>query len=160
MAIRKSVLIIIMSAALFAGACTHKPTGAKGNAPVEAAAPQWSVAGVIKGLKLAKFESMTIGNAFDSYKYLKKKEWTWASLKGGEFTVDFIGWAEPTGEEIKAGLKAKGIDVKFVIEPDGAYYVLMILKLQTGPDGKVSSSPLADTMGILAKIYANDKIDL
>ena len=115
----------------------------------------------IKKGKLANYQSTTIGIAFDSYKYLTKKEWKSESLKSRHFTVDFTGWFGPdtlNDSDIKNGVTGKGINVKFVINTDGSYYVFMVSKIESSSDGKVSVYELQDSAGILANIYADKKI--
>lgn len=116
----------------------------------------------VKTHKLANFQSRTIGGAFDSYKYLTNKEWK-MEQQGGSFTVDFLGWLEPESlndSDVKTGLTSKGIDIKFVIEPNGSYYVFMVSRLEAKSDGKIYISPYEDISGILASIYANKRISL
>ncbi len=126
-----------------------------------AEAPNAGLVNVIKNGKLVNYQSTTIGNAFDSYKYLTKKEWKTESLKSRHFTVEFIGWFEPdilNEKDIKDGVTGRGLDVKFVINPDGSYYVFMVSKIESKSDGKVYGYELQDSTGILANIYANKKI--
>lgn len=118
---------------------------------------------VIKNGKLVNFQSTTIGKAFDSYRYLTKKEWKASVLPSRHITVEFIGWLEPntlSEQESKDGVKGKGINVKFVIEPNGSYYLFMVSKIETKSDGKVNGDELKDSAGILSSIYANKKISL
>lgn len=124
---------------------------------------------VIKKGKLVNYQSTTIGKAFDSYKYLTKKEWKAATLKSRHSTVDFIGWFEPNAwfdsnslsdKDIKNGITGRGINIKFVIEPNGSYYVFAVSKIESKSDGKVYGYELRDIAGILANIYENKKIRL
>ena len=133
----------------------------------EAKTPNAGLVDAIKKGKLANYQSKTIGNAFDSYKYLTKKEWMASTLKSRHITVDFIGWFEPnawfdpnslTDKDIKNGITGRGINVKFVIEPNGSYYMFMVLKIESRSDGKVYGYELQNSAGILANIYANKKI--
>lgn len=115
----------------------------------------------IKNGKLANFQSTTIGNAFDAYRYLTKKEWKAEQQKSGPFTVDFIGWFEPgslNDKDVKDGITARGLEVKFVVEPNGSFYVFMVSMLEIKSDGKAYRNQLTDSAGILANIYANKKI--
>lgn len=117
----------------------------------------------IKEGRLTDYKSKTIGKAFDSYKYLIKKEWKATIFKSKHVTVDFIGWFKPetlSDKDINDGITGRGINVKFVIEPDGSYYVFMVLKIESKSDGKVYGYQLQDSAGILANIYANKKIKL
>jgi len=162
--------ILMLVVIVFSCACTKESPKVSDEQKVEKPA-QSNVAeeatnglvNAIKKGKLVNYQSTTIGNAFESYKYLTKKEWKSESLKNQYITVDFIGWFESdtlNENDIKAGVTGKGLDVKFVINPDGTYYVIMVSKLEAKSDGKVYGSELQDSTGILAKIYANKKISL
>lgn len=115
----------------------------------------------IKKQKLANFQSNTIGNAFDSYRYLSKKEWRDPQLVSGHYTVDFVGWFEPAtvkDEDVKHGVTGRGLEIKFVVNPDGSFYVFMVSTLESKSDGNVYKSQRSDVAGILASIYENKKI--
>ncbi len=117
----------------------------------------------IKKQKLANFQSATIGNAFDSYRYLTKKEWKGEFLKSGHFTADFIGWFEKetlSDKDRRDGVTDKALEVKFVIDPSGTFYLFMISVLEVRSDGKIYRSQLSNTAAVLNNIYANRKIDL
>lgn len=167
---RYFLVSLMIGATVLAGACTkdgkeslNKQNVAKPAEHSDAETPNAGIIKVIKNGRLANFKSATIGSAFDSYKYLTKKDWQAAPLKSGHVTVDFAGWFEPNtlnDRDIKDGVTARGLNVKFVIEPDGSYYVFMVSKLESKSDGKIYSSELQDSAGILASIYANRKISL
>ena len=115
----------------------------------------------LKKNKLADFQGATIGEAFDSYRYLKQKEWKSEELKSGQSVVDYTGWFEArtlNDQAVKAGVAGRGLDVKFVIEASGKYYVLMISMLETRSDGTTSRYRIDNTAGILGKIYDNQEI--
>jgi len=160
----------MIAGTVLAGACAKngKDSPEKQNVEkrahqVDARTPNAGLINVIKDGKLANFKSATIGSAFDSYKYLTKKDWQAAPLKSGHITVDFTGWFEPNtlnDRDVKDGVTARGLNIKFVIEPNGSYYVFMVSKLESKSDGKIYSSELQDSAGILASIYANKKISL
>lgn len=151
-----SLIIIILSLAF--NACSK----AKDEKPLKKAdTPNGGLVEVIKKGKLADFQSVTIGEAFDSYKYLIKKDWKANILKSGHVTVDFTGWFEDSelnDEDIKRGVKEKGLEVKFVIEPNGLYYAFMVSKMELISDGSILKSEYPDINGILKKIYSNEKI--
>jgi hypothetical protein len=118
---------------------------------------------VLKKQKLANYPSDTIGNAFDSYVHLVKKEWKEKPVATGQISIDFVGWLASgtlNDDDVKSGVTAKGIDVTFVVEPNGTYYVLMISKLEAKSDGTVYSAPYNDISRILKSIYSNKKINL
>ncbi len=168
-ALRYLLLLFALVIAICSGACTKDETGSqdKHNAgpsgqPTGAVSTTPGLVNGIKRGKLVNYPSATIGTAFESYKYLTNKEWK-LERQSRYFIVDFIGWFEPgtlNENDIKDGVTGKGLDVKFVINPDGSYYVLMVLKIETRADGKAYRSELQDSAGVLDKIYANKKISL
>lgn len=167
MTVPKALLLSLMiGVSLIFGACAKESTNSADKRNVEKPGAETANAGLVNAIKngkLANHQSTTIGNAFDSYKYLTKKEWKGASLQSGHFTVDFTGWFEPgtvSDNDIKGGVTGSGINVKFVINPDGSYYVFMVSKIESRSDGKVYGDELQDSAGILASIYANKKIGL
>ena len=163
-------VILVLVVIVFSGACTkespkvHDKQNAEKSAQSSGAEKENDgLVNAIKKGQLVNYQSTTIGNAFDSYKYLTKKEWKSESLKNQYITVDFIGWFESdtlNENDIKAGVTGKGLDVKFVINPDGTYYVIMVSKLEAKSDGKIYGEELKNITDILAKIYANKKISL
>lgn len=167
MATRKLFLLsVMMTAILPIWACTKD--GADGpdkqdreKPGQQRGAPNVGLINVIKNGKLANFPSVTIGNAFGSYRYLTKKEWKQTLLKSGHITVEFIGWFEPESlndGDMKNGITGRGLEVMFVINPDGSYYVFMVSLVEAKSDGTVYRNQLHDNAGILTKIYANSKI--
>jgi len=163
------LLLFVLVFAIFLGACTKNETDSQDKQKVGTSGQpngaESTTPGLINGIKrgkLVNYQSATIGTAFDSYKYLTNKEWK-LEQQNRYFIVDFVGWFGPDAlneNDIKNGVTSKGIDVKFVINPDGSYYVLMVLKIEARSDGKVFQNQLADSVGILAKIYANKQISL
>ena len=152
---RKFMMVFILSfmigAVLLVAACTKEPVKT-GDSMID----------FIKNEKLANFPSTLIGNAFDSYKHAKQKSWNKTLYPGGQIAVDFIGWFGPgalSDKDIKDGITDKGIDVTFVVETNGSFYVFMVTRLETRSEGKIQRFPLNDINGILEKIYANKKID-
>ena len=117
----------------------------------------------IRKQKLVNYPSTTIGNAFDTYSHVTKKEWKETSMQKGRIAVDFTGWFNPeksNNNDSKDKISGKGIDVTFIIEPDGSYYVIMVSIIESRPDGKIFRSQSLDIAGMLDKIYANKKIAL
>ncbi len=162
---------MIIGVFLFVASCTKEgaesPDKNINNKPPEiSSAEQPKDSGLVKVIKagrLTNYKSKTIGKAFDSYSYLTKKEWKATALKSKHITVDFFGWFKPeslSGKNVKDGITCRGINVKFVIEPNGAYYVFMVSKIESKSDGKIYGYPLQDINGVLASIYANKKIRL
>ncbi|MDA8104996.1 MAG: hypothetical protein M0Z71_06395 [Nitrospiraceae bacterium] len=165
---RKSFLLpLAIGIILIIGACTKWGADAPGKQNSEnsvhssAEKADVGLVGVLKKKKLANYQSTTIGNAFDSYQYLTKKQWKTASLKSGQTTIDFIGWFGSDAlkdEDIKKGVTGKGLDVMFVIEPNGSFYAFMASMIESKSDGKIDRVQQIDTAGVLAKIYGNQKI--
>ena len=155
---------------VFVGACVKEEAGKSdtqgGNTQGQSSGTETADAGLvdfIKKQKLANFQSTTIGNSFDSYSYVKKKEWKSASLKSGHIAVDFIGWFEPASlseKDIKAGVTSRGLNVTFVVQPDGAFYVFAVTVVESTVDGKTHRVQSLDSAGALDNIYANKKINL
>ncbi|MBF0328886.1 MAG: hypothetical protein HQL10_06985 [Nitrospirae bacterium] len=158
-------LCLLMIALFMIAACT-KDKNDKQDAPksihsnvAETSTPGISAA--IKNQKWPNSQSTTIGTVFDSYKHLTKKEWRESSLKSGHYTIDFSGWFEKNtlnDKDIQDGVIDRGVGVTFVIEPNGAWYVLMVSKLEVKSDGKLYRYEQKDSTAILDKIYANKKI--
>lgn len=168
---RKFILVSLMIClTVFVGACAKEGTDSldKRNAekPGQQSGAETTDAGLvgfIKKQKLVNFQSVTIGNAFESYKHMTKKEWKLEPLKSGHFTVDFIGWFDPgtlSDKDSKDGVIGRGLDVKFVINSDGSFYLFMISMIEAKSDGKEYRHQLNDSAGILDSIYANKKISL
>jgi len=120
-----------------------------------------SMVSLLKDNKLSDYTNLTIGAAFDSYKFLEKKEWKESRSQNGKFYIDFTGWAGslPKGiDSLKSGVSARGVNVKFVVNPGGEYYVTMISKLEARTDGKLNVVPFEDKKRILDAIYLNKEI--
>jgi glycine dehydrogenase subunit 1 len=63
-----------------------------------------------------------------------------------------------TDKDVRNGITGRGLEVIFVVNPDGSYYVFMVSMLEAKSDGNVDRHQLNDIAGILANIYANTKI--
>lgn len=119
--------------------------------------------GVVKNGSLINFQSKSIGNAFDTYSHLTKKEWKTGQLSTGHMTVDFTGWLGSRLRDDKDrqnGITDRGLEVKFVFNLDGSFYLFTIFALDLKSDGTVDRAQLTDISGILANIYGDKKIDL
>lgn len=161
-------IFLLILASLISGAC--KKTGSDvSNKPKEfmsvhgggeqTVAP--SIADTLKTQKLVNFESTTIGNAFDSYKYLTKKEWLNERASDGKLMVRFIGWLEPgkVNENMrKKGITGTGLEVRFEITHDGSYFASAAFRLETQSDGKVNAYEMDNLADVLSKIYANKEV--
>ncbi|AJE04787.1 hypothetical protein GPICK_02960 [Geobacter pickeringii] len=119
------------------------------------------MAAVIQDATLRGYAKATIGEAFGRYRYLKKKEWSETRGARGTFYVDFVGlspagWFDFTAR--RNGIASRGIEVKFVVHPDGSYEVGMVSKVVVKTDGKTYRYPQADVTSILDAVYANREI--
>jgi len=135
----------------------------KQTAPALEGKQQRSLVDFIKGSKLANFPSRTIGDAFESYRHLTGKDWRLEQHKTGQFTVGFLGWFDQKAigdSDRKNGITAKGLDVQFVVERDGKWYLFMMSTIEKGSGGTMRRVPIADTATVLKKIYADEKIEL
>ena len=77
--------------------------------------------------------------------------------------VEFIGWFDPRSLDDKAareGVTDRGLEVTFVVNPDGSYYLFTITVLDKLSDGKMSRVKTLDTNAVLQSVYANKKIAL
>lgn len=121
------------------------------------------MAGVIQKAILPGYPKMPIGEAFGKYGYFKKREWRETRAANGNIFVDFVGYI-PTGlfdfKKRSAGITARGIEVKFVIYPDGAYGLAMMTNVEIRSGGRIYRTPRADAKVVLDAIYANQKLDL
>jgi hypothetical protein len=151
---------------VFAGACVNEDRHdnqkvEKSGQQSEAESAVVGIVDFIKKQKLVNFKSTTIGHAFDSYRYLTKKEWKAAVLQSRHVTVDFTGWFERetlSDKDIRDGITGRALEIKFVIEPNGSFYVFMVSKIESKSDGKVYRFQSDDIAGILDNIYANKNI--
>lgn len=119
------------------------------------------MAGVIQDAKLAGYKDVKIGEAFGKYRHFKKKVWSETRGTNGNYYVDFVG-TTPAGwfdfKSRKEGISSKGIEIKFVIHPNGTYGVGMVSKVEAKTDGKTYRYSLSDINSILDAIYANKEI--
>lgn len=116
---------------------------------------------ILKGVKLAEFPTSTIGNAIDNYKYFVKKEWKETSSTNGRTYVDFTGWFKGNIFDFSAltgGVSARGVSIKFLVNSNGSYGVVMVSRVEIKTDGMFYSYPLDSMREILKSIYDNKEI--
>lgn len=124
--------------------------------------PNFEVLSVFKGKKMADFPSSTIGEAFDRYTFLTKKAWSFQrSPQNKNIYIDFVGWFD--SKSINNGGKkqsttGKGLEIKFVVYPDGSFSAAMASILEMKNDGKRYAYPIDGLNDILTKIYANKEL--
>lgn len=134
----------------------HSPHNTGGNESAD-----FNLVEIVKSKSFAGNASITIGNAFDGYKYFTKKEWKQSPASNGKTYIDFIGWFDTKSIDAKAmkdGVSARGIDVKFAVYNDGSFGVVMVSRLEAKSDGKMYEYLLEDRAAILTKIYGNKEI--
>jgi hypothetical protein len=165
---RKAFLVVAMGAvSLFIAACNKgdadtagpKVEQQQGDGKTDSSKP--GIVAAIRGKTLPDFATATIGEAFDKYRYFDKREWKETRSSNGKTYVDFWGWlnsSSPDAVSAQNGVVASGVQVKFVITPNGEFYVAMISRVEAGADGKEHDYPLEDKKRILEAIYANNKI--
>lgn len=134
-------------------------TGVNGASPAESQ----GMVGVVRDIVMAGYDKTTVGEAFGRYRYFKKKEWNETRSKGGVVYVDFVGlaprgWFDFTSRN--QGIAFRGVEIKFVIHPNGNFDVCMVSKVDVKDDGKIYRYPLNDIGKVLNAIYANKKIKL
>ncbi|MHB8845676.1 MAG: hypothetical protein ACYC7L_13135 [Nitrospirota bacterium] len=168
MIVCRTILVsLVVGLTVIAGACEKKGTDRLEKRNVVSPGSQGQSEKVYSGLvdfirkqKLVNYPSATIGKAFDSYSHLMRKEWKETPLKNGRATVDFTAWFEPAvlnNADHKDGAAGTGIDVTFMVEPDGSFYVFLISKIENGTDGKMHRTQALNIAGVLDKIYSNAK---
>lgn len=116
--------------------------------------------GIVTSQKLPLSNTKTIGAAFSNYRYFKSREWKETRNSAGKVYVDFHGLFanEPIVTSIKDGVSRQGVEVKFVVEPNGNFYVGMVSRIDVMNDGMMLISPLGDGKKIIEMIYNNREI--
>jgi hypothetical protein len=127
--------------------------------PVKPATGEAGLAKAIRNMKLLNYQAKTFGEAVDSYRYFSKKEWKETSSSNGKVYLDFTGWLKSSLFDISK-VSARGVGIKFLVNPDGSYAVVMVSKIIINTDGNVHSDPLPDISAILDKLYGNIEIKL
>lgn len=126
--------------------------------------------GKAKNIYLVAFDkNVTIGKAFDTYKYFTKTSWgAFRDNKGRRF-VEFLGSTkfEPEkliklnfNEEIK-DIKAVDVAAQFIVNNDDTVELVFFGLKVLFKDGKEGSGPflVSDPVSILQKIYRDQDIE-
>jgi hypothetical protein len=134
-----------------------------GGTPVSTTPEKDAMPGTIMALKvkkLASYPQLTIGEAFDAYRYFDKKEWRETRAVGGKIYIDFTGLGKPGSSSgtVDKNVVSRGVDVKFIIYLNGDFMVTMVSKLEIMKDGKSNLTPFEDKKQILDAIYGNKEI--
>ena len=122
------------------------------------APPEQYLADTIREQQLPDFGTTSIGTVFDRYEYFDSREWKETKNSANKVYVDFRGLFTNTSFNIKAinkGISREGVEVKFVVEPDGAFYLAMVSKIEITLDGKMMRFPREDGKRILEQLYRN-----
>ena len=164
-------MMIVLIAAIAKDSIAANEGGGQGGfqihgsgAPVVAgdvAAGESGLPKVLKSSKLPNFQTKTIGEAVDGYRYFTKREWKETPAKNGKVYVDVTGWYKSNALDVKAlkdGISVQGVGIKFLVTPDGSYGVVMVSKVEIKTDGKMYSTPLPDIHGTLKMLYGNEEI--
>lgn len=165
---------VVFSLSLAIGGCNKPPENTQRKQPAapsvhgpsvtpSATAQEEGLATELKKKKLAKFPSATIGTAFEEYPNFTKREWRQTNVATGKIIVDFTGWLDKSAAQAisnKEGLTAIGIQVKFVVEPDGSFFVGMVSKVGVNANGQAVVVPVEDSTYVLKSIYAKGVISL
>jgi hypothetical protein len=115
----------------------------------------------IKKKTLPEFPAMTIGKALEGYSHFTKYEWKETRTEAGKYYIDCVGWLDSKSGGItglKSDIARQGVDIKFVVTPDGSFGLAMISRLEAKTDGNIYSYPLEDSKAIIEKIYGNKEI--
>ncbi len=118
---------------------------------------------VIQNATLPGYKNMKIGAVVEKYQFFNKKEWYETHASNGKVYVDFIGYFPSRwfdANAIKTKIAVRGIEVKFLIYPDGQYGIAMVSKVEIDSGGKMQKYPLEDVKSIMDAIYENKKIKL
>lgn len=165
-------LVLLISFAIIFGisACTKEGGGPNGKPAKAGRSPHnsggnessdFNLVEIIKGKSFEGNKSITIGNAFDGYRYFAKKEWKQSPSSNGKTYIDFVGWYKTGILDAAIGNNhnaVKGVEVKFVINRNGEFYVAMVSRIETGADGKLFLYPIENPKSIMDAIYANNEI--
>jgi hypothetical protein len=117
----------------------------------------------LKGNHLNVNQAKTIGDAFDSYKYVSKKEWRDTTVTKGPYFLDYIGWFDVSplsSAALREGIVKRGLDVKFVVHEDGVAYVSMVSRFEIKTDGLMYMTNYnpQEIEKIVTAIYENREI--
>lgn len=116
---------------------------------------------VLKGMTLSDYPARTIGEAFEGYSHFTSREWKETRTASRKIYIDFYGTRRSPVFSLDPKIRqnySQGVIIKFVINPDGRFFVAMISKVDIMSDGKEYAVPLNDHKKILDAIYENTAI--
>lgn len=170
----KISLTLFAGLALFLSSCSDKQenkaiTSNKSNPAMsvhaessgKAVTAEKAVTEAIKKQTLPGFPPIPIGHVLENYSYLTSTEWKVVRTDAGKFYIDYIGWLDSKGIDIKSlksGVSRRGVGLKFVVSQDGAFGLVMVSRLEAKSDGMVSSFPIENSRQILELIFSNKEI--
>jgi hypothetical protein len=117
----------------------------------------------LKGARLADYPARNIGDAFEGYTYFTSREWKETRTPNMKIYVDFYGMRRAKLLSLNSKTNetySHGINVKFVINPDGKFYVAMVSKVDIMSDGKMYVEPIEEKKQVLDAIYNNNELNL
>lgn len=131
--------------------------------PKTPAVPSTPFADALKKKKLNANSSKTIGEAFDSYKYVTSKEWRETESKDSKVYVDYLcqlDVSKLSSASVKDGVVKRNLVIKFVIQENGEAYIAMATRIEIKSDGKSYITPIkvGDIQKIVTAIYENREI--
>lgn len=124
--------------------------------------PTKEIVAVLKKARLSVDAKKTIGEAFDSYDHVSKKEWR-GTLGANSAYIDFICRIDVSpfsAANLKDDIVMRFLDVKFAIHEGRQAYVTMVSRTDLKKDGSQSTvhyEPV-DREKIIKAIYANQEI--
>lgn len=122
---------------------------------------QYNMIDVIKKVTITGYPSATFGEAFETYKHVTKREWKEVKTKSDKVYVTFTGYFKKrffNFSLMRANIAQQGVEVKFVIFPDGVYEVALISRIDVMTDGAVQAFPLSNGKQILGQLLRNEEI--
>ncbi len=139
---------------------TQKPVSPHGTSGGSASSGQpEGFVGIVRDQKLPIAADRTIGAAFEAYRYFGSREWKETRNAAGKVYVDFKGLftGTPLEKSVKDGVIRQGVEVKFVIEQNGNFYVAMVSRIDVTSDGRMTLYPM-EGKELIERIYANKEI--
>lgn len=122
---------------------------------------QYNMIDVIKNVKIAGYPAATFGEAFESYRHVDKKEWREVKTKSDKVYVTFTGYFKKSFFNfrlMRAKVAQQGVEVKFVIFPDGVYEIALISRVDVLTNGTAQAFPVSNGKQILEKLLRNEEI--
>lgn len=152
--------------------CSNGPEGSQTTAPkngsphskgpgLQESPPRQPFVVLVAKQKLPEFSSKTLGAMFDDYRFFSSRDWNETKTATGKVYVDFKGLFVTDAlnlELVKKDIARQGVEIKFVVEPDGKFYVGMVSRIEVKTDGKMFMYPLKDGKKIVEQIYGNKEI--